>query len=71
MWIPRIRDIREAKGLKQKYIAKQIHVSAQRISDWEHGKSYPRSDHLFDLAQVLGCKVDELYRREMDEGNNN
>ena len=61
MWVPRIRQVRESKGLKQKYVAQKMNIPAPRLSEWERGRTYPAANKLFDLAKVLDCKVDELY----------
>lgn len=64
MWKSKIGDIRRSKGLQQKYVAKQINVSPQSLSSWERDDGYPTADHLFDLADFLGCKVDDLYEKQ-------
>ncbi len=63
MWKSKIGDIRRSKGLQQKYVAKQINVSPQSLSAWERNDSYPGANYLFDLAVVLNCKVDDLYKK--------
>ncbi|WP_163538336.1 helix-turn-helix transcriptional regulator [Gracilibacillus sp. YIM 98692] len=66
-WNPRIGDIRREKGQRQNYIANKIHVSTQSLSAWERGEAYPKANYLFDLAEVLECKVDDLYERGENE----
>lgn len=61
--IPRIRERREAKGLKQKFVAKECSISQQMLSEYENGKTYPRANILFKIAEAIGCKVDDLYER--------
>ncbi len=63
MWKSKIGEIRRSKGLQQKYVAKQINVSAQSLSAWERNESYPGANYLFDLALVLECNVDDLYSK--------
>jgi|UPI00017E5EEA putative transcriptional regulator len=58
---PRIREIRENKGLKQKFVAQKTGISQQQLSDYETGKAYPRIDKAYKIAAVLDCKVDDLY----------
>ncbi|MCM2532551.1 helix-turn-helix domain-containing protein [Neobacillus pocheonensis] len=41
--------------------------SANTISNWCTGKSYPSAMELFDLAELLGVKVDDLYERKVEE----
>lgn len=58
---PLIKDIRLSRGLMQSYVAKQIDISQQQLSNWEKGTAYPRIDKAFKLAKVLGVKVNDLY----------
>lgn len=61
---PRIKELIVAKDLKQKDVAKELGVSAQQLSNWVKGVSYPRFETAFKLAKLLGCKVDDLYKGE-------
>jgi putative transcriptional regulator len=63
---PRIKAIRESKGLKQIFVADKVGVSQQQLSDWERGKAYPRIDRAYKLSEVLNVRIEELY----EEGNN-
>lgn len=65
--VPKIRGKREEKGLKQKFVAKECGVSQQMLSEYENGKTFPRANILFNIAKVIGCKVDDLYERVEDE----
>jgi transcriptional regulator with XRE-family HTH domain len=38
--------------------------TANTISNWCTGKSFPSVPELFDLAEILDCKVDDLYKEE-------
>jgi putative transcriptional regulator len=61
---PRIQDIRKEKGLMQKFIADKLGISQQQLSDWENKKAYPRIDRAYQLAELLGVDVNELYEEE-------
>jgi putative transcriptional regulator len=61
---PLIKEIRLSKGLMQKFVAEQIGISQQQLSDWEKSKAYPRIDRAYKLAKVLGVGVEELYKEE-------
>lgn len=56
----RIAEKRKAKGLKQDELAEMLGISAQAVSKWENDISCPDIMTLPDLAQRLGCTVDEL-----------
>ncbi len=54
----------DARGYKNKYIAQQIDVSQNTLSRWINNGSMPSVVKLFELADVLDCKTDDLYERE-------
>jgi len=53
----------EQKGYKKKFVAEQMEVSANQLSNWITGKSFPTLNKAFKLADLLNCKVDDLYER--------
>ncbi|KQL54495.1 DNA-binding protein [Heyndrickxia shackletonii] len=48
-------------------IRKRYGKSANTISNWCTGKSFPSHPETWDLAELLGVKVDELYERTIEE----
>lgn len=61
-----IRTLRLRKGLTQKALAQQLHVTDKAVSKWERELSYPDILLLPKLAQTLGVSVGDLIR-ESDE----
>ncbi|WP_246055173.1 helix-turn-helix transcriptional regulator [Pseudalkalibacillus caeni] len=61
---PRIKELMDAKGLKQKWVAEQMGVSQQLISDWSNGRVYPRIDKAYKLCTIIGCRIEELYEED-------
>ncbi|MBA2878072.1 transcriptional regulator with XRE-family HTH domain [Anoxybacillus kamchatkensis] len=59
----KIGEIIEKKGYKKKYVAEQVGVSANQLSNWIVGKNYPTVDKAFKLAEVLGVNIEELYEK--------
>lgn len=55
---------REKRGITQAELADRLCVTQGAISQWETGKSFPRAELLPKLADILGCTVDELLRKE-------
>lgn len=53
----------EESGLKKKHIAKQMEVSDDTLTNWIRGKTWPRLNQAVHLADLLGCKIDDLYER--------
>ena len=52
--------LREKKGLTQAEVAYQLGVTAASVSKWENGSSKPRVEILFQLAEMLGVRPEEL-----------
>ncbi|MBS4172146.1 helix-turn-helix transcriptional regulator [Bacillus sp. FJAT-49736] len=59
------------KDVKLKFIAKELSISYQTVSNWCTGRSHPNGPQLFALAELLGVKVDNLYARGGNDENNN
>ncbi len=57
----RINEYIERKGYKKKWVAQQIGVSQEVLSRWINGKNMPSLEKAFKLAEILECKVDDLY----------
>ena len=52
--------LRETRGLTQADLARQLGVTPAAISKWENGSSKPRVEVLFQLAEILGVRPEEL-----------
>jgi transcriptional regulator with XRE-family HTH domain len=57
----KIGKIIDESPYKREYIRKRFEKSRNTISNWCTGKSYPSVPELFELAALLGVKVDDLY----------
>lgn len=57
----RLDKLIEDKGLRKGYIAKQLEINANTLSNWINNKSFPRLDQAVQLAELLNCTVDNLY----------
>ena len=53
-------SLREKRGLTQADIASLIGVTPAAVSKWENGSSKPRVEVLFQLAEILGVRPEEL-----------
>lgn len=56
----RLVELRQAAGLTQTQLAKQLGISHSNIAFWELKGTPPRGEVLPALAQALGVSVDEL-----------
>jgi DNA-binding XRE family transcriptional regulator len=52
------------RGYKKGYIAEQLGISRQQLSNWIGGRSHPPIEKAFELSKLLNCKVDDLYKEE-------
>lgn len=58
--ISKIGDKIEESGLRDDYIADKLSVSRKTVYNLKKGLSYPTFEKAFILANIIGCKVDEL-----------
>lgn len=54
------RRMRRRADMDATVAAKRLGVSANTINNWESGKTSPTADKLVKMAELYGCKVDEL-----------
>ncbi|MGE4353993.1 MAG: helix-turn-helix domain-containing protein [Oscillospiraceae bacterium] len=59
-----ISEVRKEKGLTQKQLAEQLHVSDRTISKWERGAGFPDISLLEPLANALDVSVTGLLQGE-------
>lgn len=55
-----LRKWRNRVGMSQEKLAEEMSVSRQTVSKWENGETYPSTGHVLELAEIFGCRVDEL-----------
>lgn len=61
-----LKQLRTAKGLSQDDVAKEMNIKTSRYGTWERGERMLSLEQAWDLADVLGCSLDELAGREFD-----
>jgi len=61
-----LKEKRESLNLTQQDIAEKLNISRTTVSMWETGDSNPRTDKLPQLAELLGCSIDDLFRGKSD-----
>ena len=62
-----IKQLRRDKGMTQKDLAGQLHITDRAVSKWERGISAPDISLLEPLSEILGVSVVELIRGELAE----
>ena len=56
-----IRRLRIDRGLTQEALASALHVTAQTVSKWECGTSFPDVQMLPEIAVFFGVSIDRLF----------
>lgn len=51
----------ENKGIKKIYIAKQLGVTSQTISNWLSGYSMPNLVMAKKLSEILGVTIEDIF----------
>src|ERR1044072_1785192 len=63
-----LREQRKKAGLRQIDVARKLGFStAERISQWEKGKTYPHMINLFKLSSIFKVLPHELYQTMLGE----
>lgn len=61
----KLRELREARGLSQRAVAKGIHVTPAAVAKWELGYTNPTMDNILAMASFLDCSTDALLGRNV------
>ncbi len=61
---PRIKLLRKEKGYLQSYVAEQLGIRQQSLSEWENSHSYPNYENAYKLAKFFGVPMEDLYEEE-------
>lgn len=65
--VMRIKTLRKAARLTQTQLATKLGLSQNSLSQWETEVVLPRTRDLPQLAEVLGCTIDELFEDPNEE----
>lgn len=58
-----IASLRIQRGLTQSQLADMVGTHKNIISRWELGVATPNGKNLLNLAEALGCRMDELLKK--------
>lgn len=58
-----IKKLRQEKGLTQKQLAKEVHITQTAVSQWELGKTAPDKQIANKLADFFGVTLDFILGR--------
>ena len=56
----RLKELRKAKGLTQRDMARHFRLSVVGYGAWERGDTEPSIDNLIRLCEFFGCTADSL-----------
>ena len=62
-----IRRLRTEKGLTQRQLAENLHISDKAVSKWERGLGCPDLSLWADLSRLLGAQIEAMLSGEPDE----
>jgi len=62
----KIKTLRLSKSMTQEQLAKALHVSAQAVSKWENGESYPDIHSLLLLSALFDVSLDQLIKGDLE-----
>jgi putative transcriptional regulator len=65
--MPSIKELREKQGLTQEELSNTLNVGRTAVTMWETGKTFPRSELLPKIAEVLKCSIDDLFDSAKEE----
>ena len=63
----RCRSARLAAELSVRQISEKLNVTGAAVYMWETGTQAPRASRLPEIAELYGCTVDELLKKEDDK----
>lgn len=56
----KLKEYRKKNNLSQNYVAEQLNLSRQAISNWEKGKTTPSINDFISLSKLYNVSLDEL-----------
>lgn len=56
-----LKQLREDRGIKQKFIAEQLGISANYYSQIENGHRPPQTEQLLKLRNIFNVTLDEIF----------
>ena len=70
VFMNRIKEVLEEKGIKQKWLAEQLGKSYNMVNSYIQNRQQPRIEILFDIARILNVEAKDLLT-EMNNDNSN
>ena len=58
--VRKFRELRKRAGLTQDDLSQRLGVTRQAVANYEKGKRTPDLWNARDIAEILGCTIDDL-----------
>ena len=58
----RMKDLRDERGLKRDWVARQLGVHYNTLKNWELGKAHPGTRELLALAKIYHVDAAEFFK---------
>lgn len=63
----RIGVLLRTSKYRREFIQKELGISANTLTNWVTGKTYPTIDKAFKLAELLEVDINDLYERGIEK----
>ena len=60
MELNKVKQVLEATGRKQTFLADKMNMSYQQINEWCNNKRQPSLENLYKIAEILDVEVKDL-----------
>ncbi|MDD5447666.1 MAG: helix-turn-helix transcriptional regulator [Actinomycetota bacterium] len=58
----RLKELRDERGLKRGWVAKQLGVHYNTLKNWELGRAHPGTGDILALSKIYHVKPEEFFR---------
>jgi len=58
----RMKNLRDERGLKRDWVARQLGVHYNTLKNWELGKAHPGTRELLALARIYHIEPEEFFK---------
>jgi len=58
----RMKDLRDERGLKRDWVARQLGVHYNTLKNWELGKAHPGTRELLALSRIYHIDPEEFFK---------
>jgi len=59
----RMKNLRDERGLKRDWVARQLGVHYNTLKNWELGKAHPGTKELLALSRIYHVGPDEFFKK--------